>query len=227
MLERVQKIMAQAGIASRRKCEELIEKGLVKVNNKPIKLGDKADSEKDKIAVNGKLIKKQDKIYIIINKPRGILSSAKDDRGRKTVVDLVKTTERIFPVGRLDFNSEGLMILTNDGDFSNEIIHPRYNVNKEYEVVLDRLLTRDHTKRLKSGIKVGGKKVNVIGLKQEENMITLGIHEGRKHIIRKIFEILGYKVINLKRVAIGNLALDLDKGKHKVVSKAWLKDNLF
>lgn len=226
MLERIQKIMAQAGIASRRRCEELIRKGLVKVNGKTAKLGDKAD-EKDRIEVNGKLIKKERKIYVILNKPRGILCSVGDKFRRKTVIDLVKCKERVFPVGRLDFDSEGLMILTNDGDFANRVIHPRYNIKKTYLVVLDKPLRKEDIERIKNGIKIEGRKVNVFDLKQNKGEIQLSIHEGRKHIIKELFNLLGYKVVGLKRVSIGKLTLNLEVGEYKFVSGEWLKKNIF
>lgn len=227
MRERIQKIMAEAGIASRRKCEEIIKKGLVKVNGKTIKLGDKADYEKDKIEFNGKLIKKEKKVYAIINKPKGILSSVKDDRGRKTIVDLVKTDKKIFPVGRLDFYSEGLMILTNDGDFANKIIHPRYNIKKTYLLILDRPLSKMDNEKIREGVTVEGRKVNIFDLKQDKRELTLSIHEGRKHIIKKLLDLLGYGVIDLKRISIGNLKLNLRTSEYKIVSKEWLKDNIF
>ncbi len=227
MQERIQKIMAEAGIASRRKCEVMIKKGLVKVNGKTIKLGDKADYEKEKIEFDGKLIKKEKKVYIMINKPKGVLSSVKDDRGRKTIVDLVKTDKKVFTVGRLDLDSEGLMILTNDGDFANKIIHPRYNIKKTYLVILDRSLNKMDNEKIMKGITIEGRKLNVFDLKQNKGEITLSIHEGRKHIIKKLFDLLGYEVIDLKRISIGNLKLNLRSSECKIVSKEWLKDNIF
>ncbi len=218
--------MAQAGVASRRKCEELIKKGLVKVNGKTAKLGDKAD-ENDNITVNGKLIKKEKMVYVILNKPKGILCSVGDKFGRKTVVDLIKCREKIFPVGRLDLDSEGLLILTNDGDFANEVMHPRYNVKKAYSVVLDRALSKGDLQRIRNGINVEGRKVNILALNQNKNKVELSIHEGRKHIIKKLFGLLGYKVTSLKRVSIGKLSPNLSAGKYKFVSKEWLKKNIF
>jgi len=184
MLQRIQKIMAQAGVASRRKCEELIEKGLVKVNGKIVKLGDKAD-EKDRITVNGRLIRKEKSVYVILNKPKGVLCSVGDKFGRKSVIDLVRCREKIFPVGRLDLDSEGLMILTNDGDFANRIIHPRYNVKKRYLVVLSKILKKVDVEKIKKGVIIEGRIVNIFDLKQDKQNVELSIHEGRKHIIKK------------------------------------------
>lgn len=225
-MQRIQKIMSHSGIASRRKCEDMIEKGLVKVNGKSVKLGDKAD-DNDKITVNGKPIRKEKMVYAILNKPKGVICSVGDYRGRKTILDLVKCRERIFHVGRLDMDSEGLIILTNDGDFANDVTHPRYNVEKTYYVILDKVLRKDDFKRIKEGVEVDGKKVNVLGLKSDKQEVELSIHEGRKHIIKKLFSVLGYKVVNLKRVSIGGLRLNLDSGEYKFVSKEWLKKNVF
>ena len=219
--------MSQAGIASRRKSEELIKKGLVKVNGKTIKLGDKADPKKDKIEVNGKPIRLENKVYIILNKPKGVISSVKDPEGRQTVIDLINTKEKIFPVGRLDLDAEGLLILTNDGDFANQIIHPRYNIKKTYSILLNRSLRNEAIERIKKGVIIEGRKVNIMDFNQNKKDIILSIHEGRKHIIKKLFILLGYHVVNLKRISIGNLKLDLKSGEHRFVSKKWLEDNIF
>ncbi|MCK4670303.1 MAG: rRNA pseudouridine synthase [Nanoarchaeota archaeon] len=226
MQQRLQKIMSEAGIASRRKSEELIEKGLVKVNGKIATLGDKADPKIDKIEVKNKPIKLEKKIYIIINKPKDILCSVSDDRGRKTIVQLVKTKEKIYPVGRLDLDTEGILILTNDGDFANQIIHPRYNIKKTYQATLDKPLLLKDLLKLKKGLTIEDRKVNVFDLKQKNKEITLAIHEGRKHIIKKLFEKLGYKIERLKRIAIGNLTLTLKPGEYKEVEKDWLLNKI-
>lgn len=218
--------MAQAGVASRRRCEELIEKGLVKVNGKTAKLGDKAD-DNDKITVNGRLIEKENRVYVILNKPKGVLCSVGDKFGRKTVVDLIKCKEKIFPVGRLDLYSEGLLILTNDGDFANRIIHPSNNIKKTYIAVLDKPLRKKDIERVKQGISIEGRKVNVFDLKQDRKQVELSIHEGRKHIIKKLFDLLDYKVIDLRRISIGKLRLNLREGEYRFVSGKWLKRNIF
>jgi 23S rRNA pseudouridine2605 synthase len=225
-MERIQKIMAQAGIASRRKCEELIKKGLVKVNGKVITIGDKAGI-KDRIEVNGKLIKKEKMIYILLNKPKNVLCSVGDKFERKTVIDIIRCKEKVFPVGRLDFNSEGLLILTNDGDFANRVIHPRYNIKKRYLVVLDKALDKTAIGKIKNGVKIEGRRVNVFDLIEEEEHVELSIHEGRKHIIKKIFDSLGYKVVSLRRIAIGRLRLNLKAGEYKFTSKGWLESSIF
>ncbi len=225
-MERIQKIMAHSGVASRRKCEDMIEKGLVKLNGKTVKLGDKADKG-DRITVNGKLLKLEKKTYVIMNKPKGIICSVGDFRGRKSVVDLVKCKERVFPVGRLDMDSEGLIILTNDGDFANDVIHPRNNVKKAYSVLLDKVLDKEDFLRIKSGVEIDGKKVTVFDFRSDRNAVELSIHEGRKHIIKRLFGVLGYKVNELKRIAIGGLKLNLDIGEYRFVSGEWLRKNIF
>lgn len=225
MIERVEKIIAEAGVASRRNSKELIKKGLVKVNGKIAKQGERADYEKDRIEVDGVVVKKEKKVYVIINKPRGVISAAKD--ARRTVVDLVGTKERIFPIGRLDKDTEGLMILTNDGDFANKIMHPRYNVKKTYLAVLDRPLSQQDFDRLEKGVSVEGRIVKIFDLKQIRNEVALAIHEGRKHVVKNLFEAIGYKIVCLQRIAIGNLKLELKPGVYKFVSKEWFEKNLF
>jgi 23S rRNA pseudouridine2605 synthase len=225
MLERIEKILAAAGIASRRNAKELIAKGLVAVNGKIAKQGDKADPGKDLIEVNGKPVAKEKQVYVVMNKPRGVISAAKD--ARKTVVDIVNAKERIFPVGRLDRNAEGLIILTNDGDFANKVMHPRYNVKKTYHVVLDRALPREDVLKLQKGLFVEGRVVKIFDLQCKGSEAELAIHEGRKHIVKKIFELLGFRIASLQRIAIGNLRLELKPGQFKYVSKEWLEKNIF
>tara|TARA_Y100000310_G_scaffold85304_1_gene82147 strand:- start:662 stop:1348 length:687 start_codon:yes stop_codon:yes gene_type:complete len=221
MLERVQKIIARAGVCSRRNAEDLIKEGKVKVDGKTAKIGDSAEANKAIIEVKGKKIIRQKGIYILVNKPIGILSAAKDTR-TKTIVDLVNCPKRIFPIGRLDKDSEGLMILTNDGEFANKIIHPRYNITKRYELVLNNAVTEEHIKNIKDGEDIDGKSVNTYDVKHNGKKVTLSIHEGRKHILKKLFAKLGYQVVFLKRVMIGNLKLALKPGEFQVVEKNWL-----
>src|SRR3989344_998736 len=143
MLERVQKILAAAGIDSRRRCEVLIAQGKVSVNNKIIKLGDKADVEKDLISVDGKIIRPEKKVYILLNKPKRYITAVSDPADRKTVLDIVDVEEKVFPVGRLDRDSRGLVLLTNDGELANRITHPRYGVEKTYVVTVREKLKDD------------------------------------------------------------------------------------
>ena len=157
-MERLQKILAQAGLASRRKAEQFILDGKVKVDGEVItELGYKA-RKNAVIEVNGKVIEKEEKVYYLLNKPKKYLSSVTDHKDRKTVVDLIDTKERIFPVGRLDYDTTGLIILTNDGDFANEIIHPRYNIEKVYDVTIKGILKANEIKQLEQGIYLDNKK---------------------------------------------------------------------
>ena len=221
MQERLQKIIARSGVCSRRNAEDLIKQGKVKVDGKVAKIGDSAEASKVTIEVSGKKITRQKGIYILVNKPVGILSAAKDTRS-KTIVDLVKCPKRVFPIGRLDKDSEGLMILTNDGEFANKIIHPRYNIQKRYELVLNNAVTRGHIQDIKNGEEIDGKPVNAYNVQSNGKKVMLSIHEGRKHILKKLFSKLGYQVIYLKRIMIGNLKLSLEPGEFQIVEKNWL-----
>ncbi|MBI4980251.1 rRNA pseudouridine synthase [Candidatus Woesearchaeota archaeon] len=209
MLMRVQKILADAGIASRRKCEELIAQGKVKVNGKPIKLGDKADPEKDNITLEGKLITSETKkIYLIINKPWGYVTTVSEPFGMKKVTDLIPVKERIFPVGRLDRYSDGLLLLTNDGELAHKLTHPSFGVFKTYIVKLDKPITEDEVRTLAEGIIIDGRKVELTEiLVLGANRVQVKLHEGRKHIVRRLFEYMKYKVTKLSRIQFGPLTL--------------------
>lgn len=226
-MERLQKIIATSGYCSRRKAEELIEKGKVKVNGNIIKeMGYKASYE-DFIEVEGNPInQKEDKVYYLLNKPRGIVSASSDDKGRKTVVDLVKTTKRIYPVGRLDYDTTGLILLTNDGELTNFLIHPKNNIEKVYVAKIKGLITKDDLKKLYKGVFVDGKKTSsakakILKLDRKTNtsVVELIIHEGRNHQVKKMFEAIGYNVIKLKRESIAFLTLDgLKSGEYRQLS---------
>jgi len=229
MEERLQKYMASCGIASRRKCEELILKGLVKVNGDIItELGFKVDPEKDKILYNNKEIKKEeDKIYILLNKPEGYITSVKDERGRKTILDIVKVKERIYPIGRLDYDTSGLLLLTNDGEIYNKIIHPRVQVDKIYIALCKGEFTKEEIEKFKSGIDIGGyitaeANIKVLSVKHDKksgiknSLVEITIHEGKNRQIRKMCSSLNHDVITLKRVKLGNITLgNLKKGEYR------------
>lgn len=215
-LERLQKVLAHAGVASRRASEALIEQGRVTVNGQVVtQLGLKVDPRRDVIAVdNQPLAKDAEKpVYIILNKPAGVLSAASDDRGRKTVVDLVDVPERVYPVGRLDLYSEGLILLTNDGDLAEKLTHPRYHLEKEYHVlVTGKPSLQTLTRWRQGGIEVAGKPVAeavVQRLKREKDDTWLKIilTEGRKRQIREVAQTLGHPVKRLERVRLGPLKL--------------------
>lgn len=224
MLVRVQKILADAGIASRRNCEELIAEGRVFVNDKPIKLGDKADPEIDRVRVGNDLVRVQKKVYFVVNKPKKYLSSVFDENGRRTVLDLVKTRQRIFPVGRLDRDARGLMLLTNDGELANRVMHPRYNVEKTYVVTVREKMSPEKVEKLTKGIHIERRKVFPSKVIQRNaHCVEITLHEGRKHIVKRMFFKLGFFIVDLVRVKIANLVLDnLPEGVCRELSSAEL-----
>jgi len=205
-MERLQKVIAASGVASRRKAEELIKDGKVKVNGNVItELGTKVDS-KDTIEVNNKIIEKELKEYYLLNKPREVICSASDDKGRKTVVDLIPTEGRIYPVGRLDYDTTGLIILTNDGELANILMHPKSKIHKTYIAKIDGILNEIDFKKLRKGVLIDDRiliidnvKVRKIDKIKNTSLVEVTIHEGRNHIIRKLFEKLGYDVMKLTR----------------------------
>jgi pseudouridine synthase len=207
LMMRVQKILAMAGISSRRKCEELIRAGRVKVNGKVVEIGASANPNKDKISVDEKPIILEKKVYVLLNKPRGFVTTVSEQYGMKTVRDIVKIKERIFPVGRLDKETRGLLLLTNDGDFANKLTHPSFEIKKEYVATLDKPFTKESFEKLRRGVKVEGRKVDVKEISVNGKKVTLKIHEGRKHIVRKLFFHLGYRVVDLQRTRVGILGL--------------------
>lgn len=213
MEERLQKLLAQAGLCSRREAERWILEGRVLVNGHAASLGDRADLRRDKIQVDGKPIgMAEEKRYLMLYKPRGYVTTLHDERGRKTVADLVRDCgARVVPVGRLDYNSEGLLLLTNDGELVNALTHPRHEVEKHYEVrVRGRL---ENIPRLSEPMTIDGYAIHpaeVVILERDEQSakLRLTIHEGRNRQIRKMCEQCGLEVRRLKRVAVGKLPLD-------------------
>ncbi|MFI3283963.1 MAG: pseudouridine synthase [Erysipelotrichaceae bacterium] len=222
-MERLQKVIAKAGIASRRKAEELITQGRVSVNGEVItELGYKVDI-KEAIRVDGKMIKLEEKVYYVMNKPKHILSSTQDDRDRKTCTELVDTKCRIFPVGRLDFDTTGLLLLTNDGDFSNLIIHPRYHLPKVYEVTIDGILETEMIKALEKGIMLedGMTKPCKIRVKHKDfdkqlTAFDMTLREGRNRQIKRMMEFYKFNVTRLHRKQLGTLTItDLKPGEYR------------
>ena len=208
-MERLQKAIAEAGVTSRRKAEQFILAGKVKVNGKVIQeLGYKVD-EKDRIEVEGVPITKEKKVYFLLNKPREMISSVSDEKHRKTVVDLIPCKERIYPVGRLDYDTTGVLLLTNDGEFSNILMHPSKEVEKVYIAKIKGILKGEAIKELKQGVLVDGQKVKAervkvrkIDPKKNTSMVEISIHEGKNHQVKKMFESVGYEVLKLKRERI-------------------------
>ena len=218
---RLQKFLADAGVASRRKAEELILAGRIKVNGQVVKeLGTKVDEVEDKIEYNGKIVSVTvDKVYIALNKPIGYISSATSSQG-KSVLDLVDVGYRIYPVGRLDKDSSGLILLTNDGDFTNKLTHAKYGCEKEYEVVIDKSFLDIDKKAFESGMKLAGYKLQPVQITLiKDNLVRLVLKEGINRQIRKMMGKRGYSVISLKRIRIGKLKLaNLELGKWKKIN---------
>lgn len=216
-MERLQKIISQAGAASRREAERLILAGRVALNGGTVtELGVRAEPGKDEIAIDGKLLKQYvPKLYFLLNKPRGYISAVKDNRGRKTVVDLLNDVdEYIYPVGRLDYDTEGLLLLTNDGELMNGLLHPRYEIKKTYEAKVLGVLSDSDIRRLQKGILLedGITAPADAGLveKAEDNStstVKLTIHEGRNRQVRRMLQAVGHRVLDLKRTVFAGLVL--------------------
>lgn len=225
---RLQKYLANCGVASRRKCEEYILQEKVKVNGKIItELGIKINPEKDVIQFENKLIKENNKhIYILLNKPIGYVTTADDQFGRDTVLDLVKVKERVVPVGRLDMYTSGALILTNDGDFVYKVTHPKHEIEKTYTVTVKGLIQSDEVDQLRRGVKIEDyttkpAKVKILKTDIEKNIsrLEITIHEGKNRQVRKMCEAIGKKVLALHRSKIGNLGVkDIELGKWRYLN---------
>ena len=213
---RLQKYLASCGVASRRKCEELIIEGKITVNDEKVELGFKINPEKDIVKYNGKQIKNENKkyTYILLNKPIGVVTTADDQFGRQTVLDLVKVKARVVPVGRLDMYTSGALILTDDGDFIYKVTHPKHEIDKTYTVTIIGKVTEDEVQRLRDGVKIDDyvtkpAKVKILKIDEEKNnsRLEITIHEGKNRQVRKMCEAVGRKVIALHRSKIGNLGV--------------------
>jgi len=222
-MERLQKILAAAGVASRRKCEELILEGKVEVNGETVKtLGVKADPAQDVITVNGRAIQSESKVYLMMNKPKGVITSATDPKGRKVVTDYVTgIKERVYPVGRLDYDTEGLLLLTNDGEFANLLTHPKHHVPKTYLATVEGIPHGDKLEKLKEGIMLedgmtapAELEYQDINVEEKQATIRITIYEGRNRQVRRMFDAISHKVIRLKRIKFGDLSLmNLKRGR--------------
>ncbi|MCL4536165.1 MAG: rRNA pseudouridine synthase [Nitrospirae bacterium] len=231
MEQRIQKILAQMGIASRRKAEELIEEGRVTVNGKVAALGMKADPAKDHIKVDGRLlIRPEPKIYLMFNKPVGVVTSLSDPEGRPTIKDFLKGIKyRVFPVGRLDYDSEGLLLITNDGDFAHSILHPSRKIPKTYVAKMKGIIDEAEMEKLRRGVRLedgltAPAKVKRIRKADNNSWVEITIYEGRKRQIRRMLENVGYPVIRLKRIAINGIKLgDLKSGEIRHLTNEEIK----
>ncbi|MCX7879286.1 MAG: rRNA pseudouridine synthase [Ignavibacteria bacterium] len=222
---RLNKLIAESGIASRRKADELIKAGVVKVNNKVVtKLGILVNYS-DLVTVNGKPIKRLQKYdYFLLNKPKDVICTTEDEKGRKTVVDLIPTKNRIYPVGRLDRNTTGVLLLTNDGELANRLMHPRYGIIRVYQVGLDKGLKPEYAKEIAKGIEIEGIKYSKCEIQidpKDNRKLLIALTEGKNHEIKKIFEHFGYEVKKLNRKAFGNLTTrGLKRGEWRPLTKA-------
>lgn len=225
-MERLSKYLAQAGVASRREADRLIEQGIIRVNNKIItELGTKIEPGKDKVFVNNKEIQTEENVYYLLNKPKGYTTTVKDPFARKTVLDLLPKGERIFPVGRLDRETEGLLILTNDGELTYKLTHPKFEKEKEYEVEVRGELSTEQKIKLENGINIEGRKtapakVKFVRNHKDKYTYSITINEGRKRQIRIMFDSVGHPVLELKRIRFDFLTLDkLKKGEYRKLTK--------
>jgi len=214
-MERLQKVIAAAGVASRRTAEELIVAGRVTVNGVVITaLGTQVGPD-DSVAIDGNVLGREEKVYFVLNKPSGVVSTTDDDKKRKTVVQLIHARERIFPIGRLDFDTTGVILLTNDGDFNNALIHPRFHVEKEYRVKVSGLLRRETSTSLCRGVAIDGVKTapaKIFDVRYDEDKtsthLTIVITEGKYHQIKRMFESVGHPVLKLRRERFGTITCE-------------------
>jgi len=230
-MERLQKVIAQAGVSSRRGAEELIRQGRIQVNGEIIReMGCKVNPATDLICFDGTPLRQEKHIYLLLNKPAGYVTTMSDPQGRPIVSDLVQDIPaRLFPVGRLDLNTEGALLMTNDGALGNYILHPRYAVNKTYQATVKGIPASSRLQQLETGIWIEGKKTYPAKLKILEQLrggtkVEIVIHEGKKRQVRKMFQAIGHPVVYLKRTAYGNLKLGkLAKGKYRYLTQNDLK----
>ena len=227
MLERVQKIISQAGVCSRRHAEALITEGRISINGTVVtELGTKADPDRDQILLDGKPLRPESrKIYLLLNKPVGYVTTLHDPQGRPIVTELLKDfEERLFPVGRLDYNTEGLLLLTNDGDWANRLAHPRHKVEKEYQVRVRGSVRPAQLQRLAAGVELSeGKtapaRVELVRQSEKNSWVAITIHEGRYRQVRRMCQEVGLDVVRLRRIRYGSVSLgDLQPGKWRLLT---------
>lgn len=230
-MERLQKVIAASGVTSRRKAEELITQGKVMVDGVVInELGYKV-SGNEEIIVDGIKINKEDKVYYLLNKPRGVVTTTSDEKGRKTVLDLIDDNRRIYPVGRLDYDTTGALILTNDGEFANNLMHPKNEIDKVYIAKISGFLTPSDIMTLKKGVVIDGVKTSRAKVRvrktDKENrtsIVELTIHEGRNHQVKNMFKAIGYEVLKLKRERIAFLDVkSLSSGEYRLLNPKEVK----
>ena len=224
---RINKYIAQAGVASRRKADELIANGNVKINGAVMREPGYDVRDKDAVSVNGRIIENRQKlVYVLVNKPMGMITSSKDDKERATVMELVQDIdERLFPVGRLDYNTTGALIMTNDGQLTYRVSHPRHELGKTYRALVKGVLSDEKVRKLRNGVDIGGyitskAKVKVIKGGQNSTLVEVTIHEGKNRQVRKMFASVGNPVQELERVAIGEVRLGhLKQGHYRKLTR--------
>ena len=225
-MERLQKFIANSGYCSRRKAETLIKNGEVSVDGNIItELGFKVTG-KEEIVIDDTVLKREEKEYYLLNKPRGVITSVTDDKNRKTVVDIINTNVRIYPVGRLDYDTTGVLLLTNDGEFANIMMHPNNKIDKVYIAKIRGIIKGDSINKLKNGVVIDGNKtekcrvkLRKTDLKTNSSIVEITIHEGRNHQVKKMFEAVGFEVLKLKRERVGIFTLQgLTSGDYRRLS---------
>jgi 23S rRNA pseudouridine2605 synthase len=223
-MTRLNKFIADSGLTSRRKAEELILQGRVTVNKKTVsKLAFNIDTEIDEVTVDGEKIKPADHVYYLLNKPKGVVTTTDDEKKRMTVTDLIKCKQKIFPIGRLDYNTTGVLILTNDGEFTQKLIHPKNNIIREYEVKLDKELAPEHEIALLKGVFIDGTRGKFIavkyGKKKDRRNITVQCTEGRNHFVKKMFTTINYTVEKLHRSSFAGIIPDIPIGSYRKLTQ--------
>ena len=220
--ERLQRVLASSGIASRRKAEDLIRSGRVSIDGKVVtELGTKVDPLRAKIRVDGKPIQRQSFRYVVMNKPSGFITTTSDERDRRTVMELLPSEPRLFPVGRLDRDTEGLLLFTNDGDVANRVMHPRYGLTKEYQILTPTKPPEQFLSRVRAGVEIDGKRVvphefRIVRETDEGVLLSIVIHEGMNRIVRRMMDSVGIRVTKLHRVRVGPLSVSgIPRGSHR------------
>lgn len=230
-MERLQKVIQRAGIASRRNAEDLIRQGRVTVNGEVVtEMGVQVESF-DKVEVDGALLKHEEFVYLVLNKPAGYVSTTQDDKGRKTILDLIHVDERVVPVGRLDYDTAGVILLTNDGQFLNAMIHPKFKVEKEYHVKVEGLLRKEESAKLRKGVDLGDFKSAPARIfdveyddKKTSSRVKIVIHEGKYHQIKRMFEAIGHPVLKLRRHRFGTITTEgLKQGESRLLKPHEIK----
>lgn len=223
-MTRLNKFIADSGITSRRKAEELILQGRVTVNKKTVSsLSFNVDESKDEVFVDGERIKTASHVYYLLNKPKGVVTTTNDEKNRATVLDIINSKQKIFPVGRLDYNTTGVLILTNDGEFAQKLIHPKHNIIREYEVRIDKPLEEEHEKALLKGVFIDGSRGKFTSVKfkkvKDRRSVIVQCTEGRNHFVKNMFSTLNYTVENLHRSSFAGITADIPIGTFRKLSK--------